>query len=453
MRRGIELSLVLCFIGLPALSAQTAQTEQTPNPLQLLEQGRVEEARNILLQMLQQDPNNQPANALMGQIAFDQKDYSAAVSSFQKAPQVLDQNPLAKVNYAEALLETKAAEAAARVLNGLPKDNASAQFEAGLLLARFEDFRRAEEHFKLAYTGYKEPQVVAYNLALAQFRLREYAACAATLEQIRARGFHDDDILNLQGQCSTESGQAEKALAALKAGIQQNPRDERNYLAVAKLAVDEDMASTGLELLDQGLHYLPDSYPLLVQRGYIHLSQGQNQEAEGDYRKAIALKPDSDGAQFGLAFVLLEDQHLPEAGDLLQRIIDRQPSNFFAFYLFGEVRIHESRTDDAIHYLERSEALQPNFAAVHTDLGKLYLRKSDAASAIRELEQSIRLDPDDTTAYYQISMAYRKAGDKEKSQAALAQVRVLNEEQRKVGSTKFITERFRKARNAALAPV
>jgi predicted Zn-dependent protease len=189
-----------------------------------------------------------------------------------------------------------------------------------------------------------------------------------------------------------------------------------------------------------------------VQRGYIHLSQGQNQEAEGDYRKAIALKPDSDGAQFGLAFVLLEDQHLPEAGDLLQRIIDRQPSNFFAFYLFGEVRIHESRTDDAIHYLERSEALQPNFAAVHTDLGKLYLRKSDAASAIRELEQSIRLDPDDTTAYYQISMAYRKAGDKEKSQAALAQVRVLNEEQRKVGSTKFITERFRKARNAALAP-
>jgi predicted Zn-dependent protease len=449
MLRGTERRLLLFFI---ALAAVFAQTGAAPNPLQLLEQGRVEEAQKILLEMLRQDPDNQPANALMGQIAFDRKDYGAAAARFQKAPAVLDQNPLAKVNYAEALLETKSAEAAAGLLDGLPKDSADAQFEAGLMLARFEDYRRAEEHFKLAYAGYKEPQVVAYNLALAQFRLREYAACAATLEQIRSRGFHDDDILNLQGQCSTESGQVEKALAALKEGIQQNPRDERNYLAVAKLAVDEDMATTSLELLDQGLSHLPDSYLLLVQRGYLHLSQGQNQEAEADYRKAIALKPASGGAQIGLAFVLLENQHLPEAGELLQHIIDQQPSNFFAFYLFGEVRIHESRTDDAIRYLERAEALQPNFAAVHTDLGKLYLRKTDAPSAIRELEQSIRLDPDDTTAYYQISMAYRRAGEKEKSQAALAQVRVLNEEQRKVGSTKFITERFRKARNAALAP-
>jgi hypothetical protein len=62
------------------------------------------------------------------------------------------------------------------------------------------------------------------------------------------------------------------------------------------------------------------------------------------------------------------------------------------------------------------------------------------------------LDPEDTTAYYQISMAYRKAGDRQKSQEALARVKILNEEQRKLGSAKFITERFRKARNVALAP-
>lgn len=444
----LRLINFLFIVGLASMSGQTGDL----NPLELLEQGRVEEARGILLEVLRHDPDNEPANVLMGQIAFDQKDYATAVSRFRKAPTVLNQNPLAKVNYAEALLETRSAPEAAQVLDDIPKGNADAQFETGLLLARFNDFRSAEKHFTLALSGYKQPQVAAYNLALAQFRLREYATCTTTLEQIRERGFHDDDILNLQGQCATESGQAEKALATLKEGILQNPRDERNYLAIGRLAVDEDMAMTGLELLDQGLHYLPESYVLLVQRGYLHLSQGQYPEAESDYRRAIVIKPRSTNAQIGLAFVLLENQQLREAGELLQRIIDEQPSNFFVYYLFGELRIHESQNDDAIPYLRKAAALEPNFAAVHTDLGKILLKKSDAVSAVEELEQSIRLDPDDTTAYYQLSLAYRKAGEKEKAQRALERVRVLNEERRKLGAAKFITERFRKARNKALAP-
>ena len=133
-------------------------------------------------------------------------------------------------------------------------------------------------------------------------------------------------------------------------------------------------------------------------------------------------------------------------------IIDKDPKNFFAYYLFGELRIHEARNDDAVPFLSKAAQLQPNFAAVHTELGKIMFKKNDAAGAVRELEQSIRLDPDDTTALYQLSIAYRKVGQKEKAQAALVRVKELNEERRKLGATKFITERFRKARNQALAP-
>ena len=116
------------------------------------------------------------------------------------------------------------------------------------------------------------------------------------------------------------------------------------------------------------------------------------------------------------------------------------------------MRIHEGLDDEAITYLEKATALQPAFSAAHTNLGKLYLKKNNRAAALRELETAVKLDPEDTTAYYQLSIAYRRSGEKEKAQQALALVRRLNEEQRNLGTTRFLTQKYRKARSEALAP-
>jgi tetratricopeptide (TPR) repeat protein len=269
---------------------------------------------------------------------------------------------------------------------------------------------------------------------------------------MRHQGPVDEDTLNLLGEAYMQAGQAQKALDTLKEAIQQDPRDERNYIAVAKLAVEEDLAAPGLELLDQGLSYLPESYPLLMQRGYLRLSQGQYAAAEADYRKAMQLQPASDSARIGLAFVFLENQRQPEAEALLRRAIESGPPNFFAQYLLGELLIREGQNDEAIQHLQQSITLQPRFAAAHTDLGKLYLKKSEAPDAVRELEAAIQLDADDAAAYYQLSIAYRKAGQREKAQTALEHVKQLNREQRDMGNTRFTTQRLRKLQASGLSP-
>ena len=119
-----------------------------------LQQGRIEEARKILLELLKENPDHQGIHATLGQIAFSRQEFQQAVKHFQKADTIMARNPLMRVNLAEALFETGAADNAKLELEKLAAGASIAQFEAGLLLARHGDFLAAEKHFLKARSGY-----------------------------------------------------------------------------------------------------------------------------------------------------------------------------------------------------------------------------------------------------------------------------------------------------------
>ena len=441
----LRSSLLLLFAGLVL-----GQTDPFQTAAKLLETGRVEEARKLLLDLLSQNPGAEPIEGFLGQIAFSQKNYAEAASRFRKAPSILAENPVLSVNYAEALLETESLEAAKRELERLPRSDAAAQFESGLLLARAGDFVAAEAHFKFAREGYPNADVVEYNLALAQLHAQKYPECVTTLEQMRARGGSNSDVLRLLGEAYLEAGRPQKSYEVLQELIKDNPRDRRLYLLLTQLADQEDRADIGLEWLDYGLRYMPDSFPLLMQRGYLHLLLGRNKESESDYRKAIEIQPDSDSAPIELAFLLLTTQRYPEADKLLKQVIQSSPSNFFGYYLLGEIRLQEGLNEEALRYTKKAAALETGYAAIHANLGKLYVKSKEYAAAIRELEAAVKLDPDNKTAYYQLSIAYRKTGEKEKARAVLVHVRRLNKQQRELGTARYLARKLRKADRQAL---
>lgn len=108
----------------------------------------------------------------------------------------------------------------------------------------------------------------------------------------------------------------------------------------------------------------------------LFLSLDRDAEAEADYRKAMALRPGSDLARIGLAFVFLNTGRLSEAEALL-RASESGPSSFFAHFLLGELYPREGSGTAARTQLEQSAALQPEFAPVHPALGKVYLENKE----------------------------------------------------------------------------
>src|SRR5690242_2176357 len=149
--------LVAGFCGVVVTLAQTGGVQHAAD---LLRKGRVDEAKNLLLECLRDDPQNQAIHGVLGQIAFSRKEFAQAVEHFQKAPDFLAKHHQVVHNYAEALLETKSPGEAIRVLELIPPESAEAQFECGLLLARHNQFRAAEKYFQLAENGYPQPHLL-----------------------------------------------------------------------------------------------------------------------------------------------------------------------------------------------------------------------------------------------------------------------------------------------------
>ena len=450
MRR-VRFSLFVAIPGwLILLSLALAQPVWKQRALELLDQGRVQEARTLLLERLGRQAEDEEAQALLGQIAFILKDFQEAALRFSKAPSVLQANPLWLVNQAEALLETRQVGAAKRVLQSVAEDNAIAQFETGLLLARFGEYAEGERHFELAQAGYPDKSAAAYNLAFVQYLLGKHTDCTDTLENIPQR-YKTGDVFNLLALAYLELEEFQKAWQILQQATRDYPSDERNYVAIARLATEAAMSpSVALDFLDRGLVHLPDSHVLHIQRGYLKLSQGRYRDAASDYEKAIQLQPNSEMARLGLAFVLVEAQQHDEATVLLQQALRKDPANFYAHYLLGDIAMTQGSPPGtpeearSLKHLQQATALKPDFVLARISLGKLYLKRNDLDSAIRELETSTRLDPQATTAYYQLSIAYRKAGKKEKALEALQQVRRLNREERKLGTDRFLYRKLKR---------
>ncbi len=458
MRQAKFLLPVGAFAVLLFFSQSPAQRDPKQRVLELLDNGHQEKAREILLEIVGRQPADEQSQALLGQIAFDRKDYREAVVRFARAPSILQGNPLLLVSYAEALIESNELSAATRVLQKVPREDPIAQFESGLLLARYGEYTASERHLMLARPAYPDPSVAAYNLAFVQYLQGKFSECAATLEEI-PEPLESGDILNLLGLALIEMEEFQKAAQILQEAARKHPLDERNYVAIARLSVEGAVPpSLALEFLDRGVTHLPASPVLHVQRGHLRLSQGRYGEAASDYRKAMQLQPDSETARLGLAFVLVEAQRHEEAIDLLKETIRRNPSSAYAHYLRGEITMARGVQPDtpeeaeSLRHLQRAIALQPDLVPAHTALGKLSLKRNDVGAAVRELETSIRLDPEATPAYYQLSIAYRKAGEKEKALAALQQVRRLNREKRKLGADRFLYRKLKRGAVGLYAP-
>jgi len=436
------LARSLCLFLL--LGVCSARADSRLQIMHLLEEGHDLEARKLLLGLLALNPKDEETNLLLGQIAFSRKEFDQAVRYYKSSPSLLAKDSLLQVNFAEALFETQETELAAQILKRVPRTDSVAQFELGVLLARFENYAGAEEHLRLARTGYSDKYAVGYNLALVQFKMKKYRECADTLGEVRSSGFSTVDVLNLLGQTHAELDQFPMAIELLQEAIKMNPRDERNYLALSKLCVDHEKAEVGLPILDRGLVHLPTSYPLLVQRAYMQLTQSRYSEAESDYRNALKIDSRAEAARIGLALVFIQRERHREATALLQDVTRDHP-NFLAYYLLGDLQIRRGRDDEALKQLEVAESMEPSFAPVHTSLGKLYLRKNKLQAAVKQFEEAVKWDREDMAAYYQLSIAYRKMGQSEMAQKALQQFRRLNEDERNLGIARFLTRRLRQA--------
>lgn len=134
-------------------------------------------------------------------------------------------------------------------------------------------------------------------------------------------------------------------------------------------------------------------------------------DAEATLRRVVTLAPGDEESLLALERVLVQEQNLMAAIEVLAKLVDADPKRAREFYQrMAQYAAELYHDDDAIKYAARAVELSPNDSSGHQKLGDMYRRRQDIPHAISEyrlaISQNDRLFP----VYFDLAELLLSAG-------------------------------------------
>ena len=134
-------------------------------------------------------------------------------------------------------------------------------------------------------------------------------------------------------------------------------------------------------------------------------------EAETEYRKALALEPESRSGRLGLAIALFQDGNNEEALTSDNELLRKDPDDPQANLLAAEIMVVRHEFADAETYLNRCSKIEPeSMPRIHALLGEVYANTNRIPEALAEFKLGATGD-ENGSLHYQMARLYQKAGN------------------------------------------
>ncbi|MGA8669486.1 MAG: tetratricopeptide repeat protein [Terracidiphilus sp.] len=151
-------------------------------------------------------------------------------------------------------------------------------------------------------------------------------------------------------------------------------------------------------------------------------------EAESEYRKAVALDPTSHAARLSLAIVLFTELKNDEAFNIDRSLLADDPNDSEANLLAGEILVQRNTYAEAEAYLSKCRNLPPEFLPrLHALLGEVYAATDRIPAAILEYKKGLSTD-EDGSVHFQLGRLYQKSGDRNAAEEAFKESKRLRQQ-------------------------
>jgi tetratricopeptide (TPR) repeat protein len=272
------------------------------------------------------------------------------------------------------------------------------------------------------WSGNLEPMRTAVSgSGEKSYAARRYGECAATLKENLPR--RNESELLLLSTCAYYSGDyvlASSASKTLATRASNLPGElywsikANQALALQSLAHFEQMA--------------PNSAPSHVLLGDMYRQRQRYDDALAQYKAALEISPADHAAMLGLAYAYFGVGNIDATISTATSALAANPSDPELNVLMGEALVARHDFAGAEPYLQKGLAAKPQMLPhVHALLGTVYAETGRTEDAIAQLEMGRAADGDGSI-YYRLARMYRKAGDIKKADAAMQQVKVLEQQ-------------------------
>ena len=332
-----------------------------------LQNGDVETARRVLLEITAKTPDYLPAWIILAEISATEKKYPECATLIAK---VLARDPI----HPEAML----LNARLKLAQG---ENAQAVAELEKMLKAYP--KSAQAHFQLgaAYSTTGEP-----------------AKAMASLNQalVLAPGYPDAVIL--LAELNLRKGDANSAIPALQALIQQHPDITQARFLLADGYRSRGDFTEALAVYRKIEELFPQDPQASYWRGIVLLQQKKSAEARQAFNRAVELAPNYVPPADQLVNLDLTEKNFPAARQRAEDLITRNPKQSSAYLLQAKVFLTQGdfpQTENALH---KAIELQPDSPLAYLLLARLYASTRQLDKALTNFQAVTTKNPRDVEA-------------------------------------------------------
>jgi len=399
---------------------------------------QIQACQGHLTLALQLAPNDPVVHLYLGRIAYGKHNFRLTEEHLKRAGPFIGADSEAASALIDSFLRNSHDQDAIAFLHTLDIGRMSSQSQFGIAfaLASAGMYKEARPLFEAISRSNPTSYEASFDLALCYFQLKDFRSAIDRLEQLREKGQESADLEDLLADAYESNGQTKEAVDALKRATAIEPNNENSYIDLVDLCVKHDSFDLGMEVLNVGLHYNPNSARLTFARGVLNAMYDHFDEADKDFHVASTLDPDENYSYSGIALNHFRSGNLTDAIRLLRQRVVAHPDDFMLQYMLGRAlmqsraMVGENSFNEARTALEKSVKLNPSFHASRVQLGEVYLEEGRLNDAVSQLEKGHSLDPTDNAACAHLFVAYRKQGNLEKAKQILSELKELNKKQR-----------------------
>src|SRR5262249_55413569 len=135
------------------------------------------------------------------------------------------------------------------------------------------------------------------------------------------------------------------------------------------------------------------------------------QDAEQTLRKIVAIAPGDEESLLSLERILVLEQNLLGAIEVLGKLVEVDPKRAREFYQrMAQYAAELYRDDDAIKYAAAAVELSPEDANGHQKLGEMYQRRQDVPHAIAEYRAALAKNDRLFLVYFELAELLMSTG-------------------------------------------
>ena len=189
--------------------------------------------------------------------------------------------------------------------------------------------------------------------------------------------------------------------------LKKDPGHTRANIVLFNAHVYKSNQKQVLEQYKKLIALKPETSASCVELGSLFARLGKISEAIVFFERSVELDPNFVEGYYNLGRALTLNRQLDQAITAYNKNIKLDPKHYRAWNNLGWIYMIQKDYEPAEKHFNKALEIKPDYDVAHSNLGNLSLLQQDYALAVKQFKQYIDLKPDDPEGYRKLASAYQ----------------------------------------------